>query len=53
MDKSSDGGTVIFRPYITDRNGRKIWAKWFGKRAFPIRIDGRRDSREPKIPGLD
>lgn len=36
MDKSLDGKTVIFRPYITTKDGRKIWAKWYGKKAFAI-----------------
>jgi len=29
---------IIFRPYITTKNGKKIYAKWFGKKAFPIRV---------------
>lgn len=30
------GYTVIFRPYITLRNGKKLWAWQVGKRAFPL-----------------
>lgn len=33
-----DGCIVIFRPYITTRNGTRIYAAWFGKKAFPIRL---------------
>ena len=29
-----DGYELICRPYITLRNGRRIYAKWYGKRAF-------------------
>ena len=30
------GYVVVFRPFITLRNGRKLWAKQVGKRAFPL-----------------
>lgn len=30
------GYKVIFRPYITLRNGKKLWARQVGKRAFPL-----------------
>lgn len=30
------GYALIFRPYITLPDGRRIYAKWYGKRAFPI-----------------
>jgi len=30
--------TVIFRPYITLRNGKRIYAKDYGKKAFRIEI---------------
>ncbi len=33
-----DGYKLIFRPCITLPNGKKIWAKWYGKRVFPIWI---------------
>ena len=36
--KIGDEYVTIFRPYITLPCGKKIWAKWFGKRAFPIRV---------------
>lgn len=38
MDKLRDDKVVIFRPYITTKDGRKIWAKWFGKKAFKIEL---------------
>jgi len=38
MAKTNDGKTVIFRPFITTKDGRKIWAKWYGKRAFLIEV---------------
>lgn len=47
MDAVSDGPkrttnpdgmkpVVIYRPYITTKDGRRIWARTFGKRAFRI-----------------
>ncbi len=30
------GHKLIFRPYITLRNGKKLWARTVGLRAFPI-----------------
>jgi hypothetical protein len=30
------GCKVIFRPFITLRNGKKLWARQVGKRAFPL-----------------
>ena len=38
MDTQRDDKVVIYRPYITTKDGRRIWAKWFGKRAFRIVI---------------
>jgi len=35
-DENRPGYKLIFRPWITTKDGKKIWAKWFGKRAFPI-----------------
>jgi len=32
---SKGGGTV--RPYFTTKNGRKIWAKDYGYKGWPIR----------------
>lgn len=34
---SQDNSEIIFRPWIT-RNGKRIYAKQFGLRAFPIRV---------------
>lgn len=42
---------VIFRPYITTKDGRKIWAKAYGKRAFAIPVEP--DDHQPDLPGLD
>jgi hypothetical protein len=33
-----DETEVIFRPYITLKNGQRLYAWQVGKRAFPIRI---------------
>ena len=38
MSTSTDDYVVIFRPYRTLPCGKVIWAKWFGKKAFPIRV---------------
>jgi hypothetical protein len=32
------GMKLIFRPFITLKNGRKIWAWQRGKRAFPLLV---------------
>ncbi len=31
-----EGFTVIFRPWITLKNGQKLYARQIGKRAFPL-----------------
>lgn len=31
-------GRYIYRPYFTTKDGRKIWAKWFGHKAFRFRV---------------
>lgn len=33
-----EGYEVVFRPFITLKNGTVIWAKQYGKRAFPILV---------------
>lgn len=33
------GGRFIYRPYITLKDGTKLWAKSKGKRAFRIPIE--------------
>ena len=38
MDRLRDDKIVSYRPYITTKDGRKIWAKWFGKKAFRIDV---------------
>ncbi len=30
------GYRLIFRPYRKTKDGRIIWASWYGKKAFPI-----------------
>ncbi len=39
FDARDDKKVVIYRPYITTKDGRKIWATWYGKRAFRIVLD--------------
>lgn len=40
----------IYRPYRTDKNGQRIYAKWYGKKAFRFWID---DEQEvDKVKGL-
>ncbi len=34
--ENSDGKVLIFRPYITLKNGKKLYARQCGLRAFPI-----------------
>ena len=33
------GKDVIFRPWITTKDGRRIYARQFGIRAFPIPVE--------------
>ena len=37
-NKSSQKGYFIFRTWITTKDGKKIYARDYGKRAFPIWI---------------
>jgi len=30
------GYRLLFRPWIRTKEGRVIWAKWYGKKAFAI-----------------
>lgn len=53
MDTNKRRDSVIWRPYITTKDGRRIWAKWYGKRAFPISINSEGDERQPKLPRLE
>ncbi len=34
--KKSKDGYWIFRPFITTRTGKRIWARWYGLKAFRI-----------------
>ncbi|MHB1421443.1 MAG: hypothetical protein ACYCX4_17990 [Bacillota bacterium] len=39
MEKTRDDDyEIIFRPCITTKSGKKIWAYQYGKKAFLIRI---------------
>lgn len=38
-DECRPGRRLIFRAWIRKKDGTKIWARQFGKRAFPIWID--------------
>lgn len=52
MDRRNDDEFVtIWRPWITTPDGRRIWAKWSGKKAFPIRVR-RSEHTQPRLPGL-
>lgn len=33
------GKKWVFRPYITKKDGTRLFASQFGKRAFPILVD--------------
>ena len=37
-DARDEGCIVIFRPYITTRDGTRIYAASYGLKAFPIRV---------------
>ncbi len=32
------GYILIFRPYYTDKNGNRVYAKWFGLKAWPLLV---------------
>lgn len=38
MASSEKDYVVIYRPFITLRNGRRLYARQIGKKAFPIKI---------------
>ncbi|MGN6728236.1 MAG: hypothetical protein ACTHJG_00160 [Rhodanobacteraceae bacterium] len=33
-----EGYVLVFRPYRTLKNGKRIYAKTYGKRAFPMLV---------------
>lgn len=33
-----EGFTVVFRPWITLKNGKRLYASQIGKRAFPLLV---------------
>jgi hypothetical protein len=35
---ASSGEVLIFRPYITLKNGRRLYASSFGLKAWPLRV---------------
>ena len=37
-----DGYEVVFRPWITLKNGKKLFASQVGKRAFPLVVPVKR-----------
>lgn len=39
MSSKDDDGQFIYRPYFTTRSGKRIYASWYGKKAFRIPID--------------
>ena len=49
--KDDDDFIIIWRPWITLPSGKRIYAKWSGKKAFPIRVR-RSDPKQPRLPGL-
>lgn len=38
MSSTKDSAQYVFRPYITLKNGRRIYAWQYGLKAFPIPI---------------
>lgn len=36
----------IYRPYITDKNGNKRYAKWYGKKVFRFWVDELREETD-------
>jgi hypothetical protein len=32
------GERYIYRPYFTAKSGRRVYAKWYGKKVFKIRV---------------
>lgn len=48
MDNEDDFET-IFVASIRLRNGKRIYARQYGKQAFPIRV---RKSGQPRLPGI-
>lgn len=43
MDNNRDEYTLVFRPYITLRNGRVLYARDVGKRAFAFWVRKKRN----------
>lgn len=33
---SRPGYVLIFRAYYTDKDGRRVYAKWYGLKAWPL-----------------
>lgn len=48
MAKESQG--FIFRPWTTTRDGKVIWARNYGLRAFRIPVSGRKDRKKSGKP---
>lgn len=47
---TTDETEIIFVASIRLRNGKRIYAWQYGKKAFPIRV--RRDPSQPRLPGI-
>lgn len=49
MTQEKTGGYWIYRPWVTTKDGRKIYAKNYGKKAFRIWVEGpKREDKEDK-----
>lgn len=36
MPSSEEEYDLIFRPYYTTKDGRRVYAKWYGRKAWPL-----------------
>jgi len=48
---SADDVDIIFATSIRLRNGKRIYAWQYGKKAFPIRVK-RKPPSQPRLPGI-
>lgn len=44
--EKEDNHNVIYRPWIRTRNGRKIYARHYGLKAFRIKVKKKKDNAE-------
>jgi len=47
-NRSRQGRRLLFRAWIRKKDGTKVWARQYGKRAFPIWIDDNDHSISPE-----